>query len=71
MCYMNFAINGYTREYMTLAKDDIGVEYVGKKALLEYEIQMWDFFLINSSISSEVEIRIVFRRFEECDHFAI
>ena len=30
MCYMNFAINGYTREYMTLAKDDIGVEYVGE-----------------------------------------
>lgn len=59
---MNFAINGYTREYMTLAKDGIGVEYVGKKELLEYEIQMWEMFIINSSSVSEVEIRIVFRR---------
>ena len=77
---MNFAINGYTKEYISLKKDGIGVEYtgnyeeqleeiisfvplLGKKELLEYEIQMWEFFVINSSDASEVEIRIVFRRF--------
>lgn len=76
MCKMIFAINGYTKEYMTLVKDYLGVEYTGenwsvyillilfpgKKQLLEYEIQMWDLFVINSSIASEAEIRIVFRR---------
>ena len=36
--------------------------YLGKKELLEYEIQMWDFFIITNTEASEVEIRIVFRR---------
>lgn len=82
MCFMNFAINGYTKEYISLRKDGIGVEYTGndeyfvsviitifspgKKELLEYEIQMWEFFVINSSDASEVEIRIVFRRWLNC-----
>ena len=43
---MNFAINGYTKEYMSILKDGIGVEYTGRRELLEYEIQMWDFFII-------------------------
>ena len=30
MCFMNFAINGYTKEYISLRKDGIGVEYTGK-----------------------------------------
>ena len=74
---MIFAINGYTKEYISLIKDTIGVEYTGKnfflfcfqifstgkKQLLEYEIQMWDLFIITSSIASEAEIRIVFRRY--------
>ena len=34
----------------------------GKRELLEYEIQMWDFYLINVTDASEAEIRIVFRR---------
>ena len=42
MCLMNFAINGYTKEYMSIIKDGLGVEYTGKKELLEYEIQLWD-----------------------------
>lgn len=46
MCLMNFAINGYTKEYMSIIKDGLGVEYTGKKELLEYEIQLWDFFTI-------------------------
>lgn len=46
MCLMNFAINGYTKEYMSILKDGLGVEYTGRKALLEYEIQLWDFFII-------------------------
>ena len=29
MCFMNFAINGYTKEYISLRKDGIGVEYTG------------------------------------------
>ena len=37
--------------------------FSGKKELLEYEIQMWDFYLINVTDASEAEIRIVFRRF--------
>ena len=46
MCFMNFAINGYTKEYMSILKDGIGVEDTGRRELLEYEIQMWDFFII-------------------------
>ena len=38
------------------------VIFSGKKELLEYEIQMWDFYLINVTDASEAEIRIVFRR---------
>ena len=62
MCFMNFAINGYTKEYMSILKDGIGVEYTGRRELLEYEIQMWDFFIITEEEDSQVEIRIVFRR---------
>ena len=78
MCLMNFAINGYTKEYMSILKDGLGVEYTGRRALLEYEIQLWDFFIITEvhkntlqilvhkcflkAEESQVEIRIVFRR---------
>ena len=60
MCFMNFAINGYTKEYMSILKDGIGVEYTGRRELLEYEIQMWDFFIITEvdwNIYNEIKLK--------------
>ena len=31
MCFMNFAINGYTKEYISILRDGLGVEYIGMK----------------------------------------
>ena len=28
---MNFAINGYTKEYISILRDGLGVEYIGLK----------------------------------------
>ena len=54
MCYMNFAINGYTREYMTLAKDDIGVEYVGECVIVIVDDDDDDVLLFRQESSARV-----------------
>ena len=54
MCYMNFAINGYTREYMTLAKDDIGVEYVGECVIVIVVVDDDDVLLLRQESSAGV-----------------
>jgi len=42
--------------------DGIGVEYLGKRQLLEYEIQDWKLFIDNTGEMSQAEVKIVFRR---------
>ena len=75
---MVFALQGFTKEFIRLQKDGIGVEYtgdsifatfafilliLGKKDLLEYEIQDWKLLINNSGEMSFAEVKIVFRRY--------
>ena len=75
---MVFALQGFTKEFIVLQKDGIGVEYtgdaifaicaftlliLGKKDLLEYEIQDWKLLINNSGEMSFAEVKIVFRRY--------
>ena len=70
-------MQGFTKEYIELRQDNIGVNYTGKlwfvqqkytnlfsgkKDLLEYEIQEWKLFIDNTGDMSEAEVKIVFRR---------
>ena len=77
---MVFALQGFTKEFIALQIDHVGVNYtgritfhsqwgdlkinfVGKRNLLEYEIQDWKIFLDNTGEMSKAEVKIVFRRF--------
>jgi len=62
VCHMVFALQGFTKEFIVLKQDYIGVNYTGKKDLLEYEIQEWKVFIDNSGDMSVAEVKIVFRR---------
>ena len=42
---------------------DLKINFVGKRNLLEYEIQDWKIFLDNTGEMSKAEVKIVFRRF--------
>ena len=74
---MVFALQGFTKEFIAMEGDGIGVEYLGKiiwaeiqilyyftgkRQLLEYEIQDWKLFIDNSAEMSQAEVKIVFRR---------
>ena len=74
---MVFALQGFTKEFIAMEGDGIGVEYLGKviwaeiqilyyftgkRQLLEYEIQDWKLFIDNSGEMSQAEVKIVFRR---------
>ena len=71
VCHMVFALQGFTKEFIALQQDGLGVEYRGKKHLLEYEIQDWRFFLDNSGEMSQAEVKIVFRRNIEFHLFGV
>ena len=75
---MVFALQGFTKEFIAMDGDGIGVEYLGKtdneardiwwrnyagkRQLLEYEIQDWKLFIDNTGEMSQAEVKIVFRR---------
>ena len=74
---MVFALQGFTKEFIALQIDGIGVKYtgwicgyilyhlvyiLGKRNLLEYEIQDWKIFFDNTREMSQAEVKIVFRR---------
>ena len=76
---MVFALQGFTKEFIAMEGDGIGVEYLGKiiwaeiqilyyftgkRQLLEYEIQDWKLFIDNTGEMSQAEVKIVFRRLE-------
>jgi len=62
VCHMVFALQGFTKEFIAMEGDGIGVEYLGKRQLLEYEIQDWKLFIDNTGEMSQAEVKIVFRR---------
>jgi len=62
VCHMVFALQGFTKEFIAMEGDGIGVEYLGKRQLLEYEIQDWKLFIDNTQEMSQAEVKIVFRR---------
>merc|ERR1719206_1706395 len=59
VCHMVFALQGFTKEFMALHIDHVGVNYTGKRNLLEYEIQDWKILLDNTGEMSKAEVKIV------------
>ena len=78
---MLFELQGFTKEFISLEIDQLGVEYqgkanfkrnifryyilswcLGKRDLLEYQIQDERLFIDNSNEGSRAEVKVVFRR---------
>jgi len=68
---MLFAMQGFTKEFIVLQQDNNGVEYLGKRDLLEYEIQDERLFIDNTNEESRAELKIVFRRRIEYHIFGV
>ena len=62
MCKMVFAVQGQTDNYVKLARDGIGIEFLGGRFLVEYEIQKETLKILSHNNISQAEVRIVFRR---------
>ena len=63
MCAMVFAFQGKTENYVRLRKDGAGVEFLGTRNLVEYDIQLERLFVRSVAFNiSQAVVQIVFRR---------
>ena len=62
MCSMQFAVQGKTENYVKLEKDGVGIEFLGGRILVEYEIQLEKLEISSRDNISVAEVKIVFRR---------
>ena len=62
LCTMEFAVQGWTTEYVELQIDGNGVEYQGTRDLVEYEIQLEELQVMQVSNISRAVVKVVFRR---------
>ena len=59
---MVFAFQGKTENYVRLRKDGAGVEFLGTRNLVEYDIQLERLFVRSVANISQAVVQIVFRR---------
>ncbi len=62
MCQMIFEVQGKTDNYIRLAKDGNGVEFLASRTLVEYEIQQEDLEISSKNNISRASLKFVFRR---------
>ncbi|XP_059081415.1 uncharacterized protein LOC131879190 [Tigriopus californicus] len=62
VCNLEFVIQGLPEQYVKLELDHKGVEFVGTRSLVEYDIQMEDIELKTIENKSAVAVRVIFRR---------
>lgn len=63
MCEMVFEVQGKTDNYVRLAKDGVrGIEFLGGRTLVEYEIQLEDLQFASVQNISRAIVKFVFRR---------
>ena len=62
MCAMVFQVQGKTVNYVRLEQDGEGIEFMGDKTLVEYDIQLQRFVTQTRNNVSEAIVKIVFRR---------
>jgi hypothetical protein len=59
---MVFEIQGKTEDYVKLERDGAGIEFIGGRELVEYEIQMEALHIESVNRISRAVVKIVFRR---------
>lgn len=59
---MIFSVQGKTDNYVRLERDGPGIEFLGGRTLVEYEIQMEVLEIKSVNNISTAEVKIVFRR---------
>ena len=62
MCAMVFEVQGKTDQYVKLSRDGAGIEFLGGRTLVEYEIQMETLEITSKNNISQAIVKIVFRR---------
>ena len=62
MCSMVFAVQGKTDNYVQLEQDGMGIDFLGGRTLVEYEIQLETLEMYSVDNISMAEVKIVFRR---------
>lgn len=62
MCAMVFQVQGRTQDYVYIEQDGAGIEFLGEKDLVEYEIQLERFSTRSIKNTSQAVVKIVFRR---------
>eukprot|EP00094_Tigriopus_californicus_P006421 TCALIF_06184-PA protein Name:"Similar to GLRB Glycine receptor subunit beta (Homo sapiens)" AED:0.20 eAED:0.20 QI:0/1/0.66/1/1/1/6/0/430 len=62
MCQMIFEVQGKTDDYVRLVKDGKGIEFLGGRKLVEYEIQLEELGITSVNRISRAVAKIVFRR---------